>query len=135
MEGLGFAIPVDRVAQVAQDLIQYGFVQDRPWLGIVVQNPPEGSSQTGLLVLEVSPGSAAEQAGLQAGDWLTAFNGVSARSSEGPVRRGRYRDADGAAGRRGAFPDLSAGRDAGGRRKVKAFSNLMEKFQQLFTIP
>ena len=81
VEGLGFAIPVDRVAQVAQDLIQYGFVQDRPWLGIVVQNPPEGSSQTGLLVLEVSPGSAAEQAGLQAGDWLTAFNGVSARSS------------------------------------------------------
>ena len=60
------------MAQVAQDLIQYGFVQDRPWLGIVVQNPPEGSSQTGLLVLEVTPGSAAEQAGLRAGDWLTA---------------------------------------------------------------
>lgn len=81
VEGLGFAIPVDRVAQVAQDLIQYGFVQDRPWLGIVVQNPPEGSSQTGLLVLEVTPGSAAEQAGLRAGDWLTAFNGVPARNS------------------------------------------------------
>ena len=36
-EGLGFAIPSDTVQPVVSDLIEYGYVKDRPMLGITGQ--------------------------------------------------------------------------------------------------
>ena len=38
-EGIGFAIPVDRAMKVAQDLVNFGKVQ-QPWLGVDIQDVP-----------------------------------------------------------------------------------------------
>ena len=38
VEGIGFAIPIDQAVTVAQDLIRYGYVQQRPWLCITVRD-------------------------------------------------------------------------------------------------
>jgi S1-C subfamily serine protease len=72
--GIGFAIPVDTVRRVVNQIIRYGRVV-RPTLGIHVSDDRVtrsiamqlGRSQMdGVLVAEVFPGSPAEQAGLQA---------------------------------------------------------------------
>ncbi len=82
VEGIGLAIPIDLALDVAEDLIQYGFVQQRPWLGVTVQDYSSTGTQTpGVLVSDITPGSAAEAAGLQVGDWIVAFNGETTRSS------------------------------------------------------
>lgn len=81
IEGIGFAIPIDRVREVTEDLIRYGYVQDRPWLGITVQGyETEAGTPGGVRVVSVTPDSAADLAGLQENDWILQFNGVSVRS-------------------------------------------------------
>lgn len=75
VEGIGFAIPIDQALDVAEDLIEYGYVQQRPWLGITIQ---EVSRATGaapaIMVIDVTPGGSAHQASVQVGDWILAFN-------------------------------------------------------------
>lgn len=72
--GIGFAIPVDTVRRVVNQIIRYGRVV-RPSLGIHVSDDRMTrsimsqlgrSSSEGVLVAEVFPGSPAEQVGLQA---------------------------------------------------------------------
>lgn len=76
VEGIGFAIPIDQALDVAEDLIEYGYVQQRPWLGITIQEVPRATSASpSLTVIAVTPGGSAHQAGLQVGDWILAFNG------------------------------------------------------------
>lgn len=79
--GIGFAIPINMVRQVAAQLIEYGEVR-RGQLGVIIQDlTPElaqafGIEQTaGAVVAQVLPGSPAEKAGLQAGDIITSVNG------------------------------------------------------------
>ena len=79
-EGLGFAIPSNTALKVANDFIEYGAVQDRPMLGVTVEeiNSYYGQMQgitAGLRVAEVVEGGAAQQAGIQAGDYIASFNG------------------------------------------------------------
>lgn len=75
VEGIGFAIPIDQALDVAEDLIEYGYVQQRPWLGITIQEVPRSSAAApALMVIDVTPGGSAHQAGLQVGDWILAFN-------------------------------------------------------------
>lgn len=64
--GIGFSVPVDVVNWVVPDLIEYGKVM-RPVLGIelVQQQIIERMQLKGALVMDVSPGSGAEQAGLR----------------------------------------------------------------------
>jgi S1-C subfamily serine protease len=69
--GIGFAIPVDTVEQVARQLIEHGRV-DRAYLGAsTVGLTPELAEQLGLsvqsgaLILEVAPGGPAARAGLR----------------------------------------------------------------------
>jgi serine protease Do len=73
--GLGGAIPGNLAREVADQLIQYGEVK-RSWLGVSVQ-PLLKSSTTdhGLLLGGVVPGSPAEKAGLKAGDIIVSING------------------------------------------------------------
>jgi len=73
-EGLGFAIPINTVKEVADEIIRNGRVP-RPYLGISYQSvTPQMASyyglsvNTGILVTDVAPRSAAAQAGLQPGD-------------------------------------------------------------------
>ena len=78
--GIGFAIPSNTALKVANDFIEYGAVQDRPMLGVTVEeiNSYYGQMQgitAGLRVAEVVEGGAAQQAGIQAGDYIASFNG------------------------------------------------------------
>ncbi len=84
-EGLGFAIPISDALPIIQELISEGHVTGRPSIGI---SGEELSAQAaayynvpqGFLVRTVTSGSGAEAGGLQAGDIIIAFNGVTVKS-------------------------------------------------------
>ena len=78
-EGLGFAIPVNSVLDEISDLLNYGYVTGRPYLGVSTQDVTLRSRSGGwyyssgtrcVMVEKVVPGSAAEQAGIQSGDLI-----------------------------------------------------------------
>jgi serine protease Do/serine protease DegQ len=79
--GIGFAIPSNMMKTVMEQLIKYGEVR-RGVLGVniqtltpdIAQSMEIGSTQ-GALVSQVVDGSAAEKAGIKAGDVITAVNG------------------------------------------------------------
>jgi len=84
--GIGFAIPSNIARQVMQQLIQYGEVK-RGRLGVVVQNITPDlakafglNSNSGVLVAQVQPGSAADKAGIKAEDVILSVNGRSVQS-------------------------------------------------------
>ena len=98
--GIGFAIPSDMARSVMAQLIEYGTVQ-RGLLGITIQDiTPDLATaldlevDQGAIVTEVQPGSAAEKAGIEAGDVITALNGreitgsTDLRNSIGLIRVG-----------------------------------------------
>lgn len=86
--GIGFAIPVDTITQIADSLIANGRIV-RPVIGITYLESEQARSlgiEHGVLVLSVAPGSNAEKAGvvgtsrggfgsLQLGDVITALDG------------------------------------------------------------
>ena len=79
IEGIGFAIPIDDVGGLIDDLIQFGVVKTG-YLGVTVQDVPAEDSQIyglpmGALVLDVSAGSCAEKAGIQSGDIIVDIGG------------------------------------------------------------
>ena len=80
-QGLSFAIPVDVVRNVAQQIAAKGAVQHAR-LGIGAQEVNQALAESfqlprpmGALVADVSKGSPAEQAGLASGDIVLAING------------------------------------------------------------
>lgn len=79
VEGLGFAIPIDDAIPIINDLIENGYVTGRPSLGITGSNITSAYSSyygipQGFLVREVTPGSCAQNAGIQVGDVIIAIN-------------------------------------------------------------
>jgi S1-C subfamily serine protease len=81
--GIGFAVPIDTVKEVAAQLIDEGRVE-RPYLGIVVQEIDEGLAQVfrlpvdrGLIVQDVRRGTPADRAGLRAGTTQVVVAGES----------------------------------------------------------
>ncbi len=85
--GIGFAIPVNMVHSVMDQLIKYGQVK-RGVLGVQLYSVNSDiakefglSETTGALVAGVVQGSAADRAGIKTGDIITALNGVTMKSS------------------------------------------------------
>jgi len=83
--GIGFAIPVNMVKAVMQQLITYGAVK-RGALGIRLADlTPEQASRLanshGVLVAEVARGSPAERAGIKRGDIVLSINGMALESA------------------------------------------------------
>jgi len=82
-EGLGFAIPINHAKEIAQNLIDYKYIKGRPYLGVSIDNrlTEEAAKQynvpMGALVYEVTTLSSAYKAGIQAGDIITKFDGVT----------------------------------------------------------
>jgi serine protease Do/serine protease DegQ len=80
--GIGFAIPANMMKIVMNQLIKYGAVK-RGVLGVniqtltpdIAQSMDLGNNVQGALVSQVLEGSAAEKAGIKAGDVITAVNG------------------------------------------------------------
>jgi serine protease Do len=89
--GIGFAIPTNMAISVMQQLLQYGNVK-RGVLGIGAQDiTPELANafniadKKGAAVTMVQPQSPAYQAGIQAGDIITAINGIPIKSASDVV--------------------------------------------------
>ena len=77
-EGLGFAIPSDTVQPIVTDLIDHGYVQDRPMLGITggfmnAMYAAWYNMPSGFVVQEVTSENAV-RSGLQANDVITAID-------------------------------------------------------------
>ncbi len=91
--GLSFAIPIDVVMEVVEQLKESGSVK-RGWLGILIQDVTRDLAESfgmekpsGALVAKVLPDSPAAEAGLQTGDVVVKFNGkeITTSSSLPPV--------------------------------------------------
>lgn len=87
VEGLGFAIPVDKVQSVAESLIKNGYVEGRPAAGIVIQDLTDSSlamqygvSLTGVYITDVT-GDNAKKAGLEKGDMIYYVDDVKITDS------------------------------------------------------
>ena len=97
--GIGFAIPANMARNVMTQLIEHGNVR-RGLLGVTVQPLTSdiarslnvGSTQ-GALVNNVTPGGAADKAGLKRGDIITAVNGRAGEGQQQPPQRGVGDDA------------------------------------------
>jgi putative serine protease PepD len=76
-DGVGFAIPSNTVRSIAAQLIADGQA-DHAFLGIVLD---EESSSEGAAVDQVRSGTPADDAGLRAGDVITAVDGKQIRSA------------------------------------------------------
>lgn len=80
-EGLGFAIPVNKALEIAEQLIENGYVAGRPALGInaeqmIMTRDGISTGQTVVRVASVNPGGSADNAGIKEGDILLSFNGT-----------------------------------------------------------
>src|SRR5881409_3082758 len=85
-QGIGFAIPVDRVRRVMKDLVSYGEVR-RTWVGLSVQDltrelAEHFGTRRGVVVAEVEPKSPAATAGLTRGDTIVRVDGREVASRE-----------------------------------------------------
>ncbi|MBR6257452.1 MAG: trypsin-like peptidase domain-containing protein [Lachnospiraceae bacterium] len=100
VEGMGYAIPISAAKPIIEELMQKTTrtlvdEDDRGFLGItgatltqqemMLYGYPEG-----VYVANVNDGSAADQGGLQKGDFITAFDGESVTSMEGLQRMLMY---------------------------------------------
>jgi putative serine protease PepD len=76
--GIGFAIPSDTVRNIADQIIKTGKVTNsgRASLGITAQTSANQQGQgTGVAIVDVTKGGAADDAGLRSGDVVVGMNG------------------------------------------------------------
>jgi serine protease Do len=99
--GYSFAIPVNIVKKVVDDLLEYGTVQ-RGFIGVSIRDIDAGFAKEkeikkldGVYVNGLTDGGAAASAGLKQGDIITKINGISVKTSpELQEQVGRYRPGD-----------------------------------------
>ena len=99
--GYSFAVPVNLVRKVMDDLLEYGKVQ-RAFLGVQIQEVnSEVAKENGLKSIKgvylagISEGGAAEAAGLKKGDVITSIAGVDVNTTaELTEQIGRHRPGD-----------------------------------------
>jgi len=85
-ENIGFAIPVDRAAKVARDLLRYGSVR-APWLGVTVEDIggpryARTAFADGAVVVTRVDAQAATNAGLVEGDIIVEVDGRPVHSRD-----------------------------------------------------
>lgn len=84
-EGLGFALPINDVKDILSDLIAYGYVTGKPYLGVQVMDVSSEAQRYGIAagaaVSYVAEGSCAQKAGLQVNDIVTAIDDTAIDSS------------------------------------------------------
>ena len=83
-ENVGFAIPINTAKPIIEDLINYGKVVGRAFLGFSVKKVAAGSyygADGGIFVAEIVPGGPAEAAGIQLGDKIITMDGVEIKDT------------------------------------------------------
>ena len=83
-ENLGFAIPINTAKPIIEDLINYGKVIGRAYLGISVKFVPADSyygEPGGVYVAEITPNGPGEKAGFELGDKILTMDGVEIKES------------------------------------------------------
>ena len=86
IDGIGFAIPVNDARVIAHDLLTTGYVTGKAHLGVTVnRNYNEMYAQyygwpMGVYIDDVTPGSCAAKAGIEAGDIITTIDGTEVKS-------------------------------------------------------
>jgi S1-C subfamily serine protease len=84
-EGVGFAIPVELVTRITDEIIEQGFVQ-HTFLGVLLQDhfePRDGAQvPEGAVIIDFVDPSGARDAGLALGDRLTLINGRTVHTKE-----------------------------------------------------
>jgi S1-C subfamily serine protease len=93
--GYAYAIPSNLVKKVAGDLVKFGSAK-RAYLGIMYGNDKMNEEDRiknnvkegdGVFVMDVAKGSAADEAGVQKGDFVTKVNGVTINSGSEMVEK------------------------------------------------
>jgi serine protease Do len=79
--GMGFAIPINAAKKTVNEIMKYGKIRD-VWIGIHVQQVTPLLAQSlglsrseGLLISHIEPGSPADEAEMQRGDFILEING------------------------------------------------------------
>ncbi len=88
--GYGFAIPINKVVRVVNELKKYGRVRHESWIGLDLQVVDAAiakyyglSEPSGALVNNVESGSPAEKSGFKQGDLILKYQGKSVHDSDG----------------------------------------------------
>lgn len=85
VEGLGFAIPVNEAKPIIDQLIMFGYVKGRPFIGISGREITDTISYmydipVGIYILEVIEESGADKAGIRENDILISLDSVEVRT-------------------------------------------------------
>ena len=78
IEGLGFAVPVDRALDCVNDILEYGYVKGHPSLGVKVQKVSLSSGLSSSTYVQVT--KAVEGSALEIGDVIYSVNGETVSS-------------------------------------------------------
>ena len=88
VEGMSYAIAIDRARPIVQALVNSGYVT-RPWLGVSLYTVDRFTAtvnklsvEQGALVVEVVKGGPADQAGLEKGDVIVEINGATVENTD-----------------------------------------------------
>lgn len=83
-EGIGFALPINNVMEIAQSIIKEGS-KVRPGIGVTIVTylePTETVKTPGVYIYSLTEGGPAEAAGVKVGDRLVALNGKELTQDE-----------------------------------------------------
>lgn len=85
VEGIGFAIPINDMRAMVQDIIDNGSVTNKPYLGVTagtvnMQMSQQAGLSQGVCLYAVDLNGAAAAAGLQAGDIITQIDRTAVQS-------------------------------------------------------
>lgn len=85
-QGIGFAIPINTVLDIYNEILKYGKVR-RGWLGVLVQPISNKAKKrlnikNGVVVIKVFKNSPAEKYGLEVGDIILSINGKPVKSPQ-----------------------------------------------------
>ena len=87
IEGLGFCIPIDDVKEMITDIIIFGYVKGKPFLGITVQTVTSAmasrhSIPTGCYIVALDKESPCYEAGIRSGDVITKLGNKTVSSAD-----------------------------------------------------